>query len=297
MAVNKQISALVLAVLATVLAAALILAATFGGGAKRTVASRSAAAFRAALQKGEPVTEESHGHGVLAPGAVGQPVHAEHGGSETKEPEHAEHDSPGMAGHGVPPSRPSGDPHAMHGTSRQADRPSPAQREGRSHGGGHAGMEHERTAGSASPGEPMAGAPVVPTPGPKAAEASPGQPAATLRPDPLDQPPATSLEEAKRAAEMAKGMGDGHGMQHGTSSYRQLDAGRDSRTTEQDEGRVVPRAPTSPDHGGMQHGSPPASTPKPPAVRKPPPSTTTPGAPPPESTQPPHHSGGGDRTP
>jgi hypothetical protein len=96
---------------------------------------------------------------------------------------------------------------------------------------------------------------------------------------------------------MALEMGGGHGMQgmqHGSASYRQLDAGRDSVTTGQEEGSVAPRSLTQPDHGGMQHGSPPAAAPKAPATTKPSPSKPIPSARPPEPTHPPHHSGGND---
>jgi hypothetical protein len=62
---------------------------------------------------------------------------------------------------------------------------------------------------------------------------SPGQPAETLRPDPLDSPAPTSLEEAQRSAAMAEEMSgagghgghDGHGG-HGGGTYRHVDAGR-----------------------------------------------------------------------
>lgn len=306
MAINRQISLLALTVLATLLAAVLIGAAIFGGGAKRTVASRSAAAFSEAQRKGEPVGEGEHGHGALSPGAKPQPEHGGHAGSEMKKPEQAEQGSGDMTGHdmsgrGMPTSSPSADAHAGHPMSPQGAPGSAARREGQRQepAGGHVGMQHGGAPAAGTTRDPMAGAPVVPQPAPKAAEATPGQPALTLQPDPLDQPPYTSIEEAKRAAEMAQEMTGGHGMQgmqHGTTSYRQLDAGRDSVTPAQEQKRVAPRAPTSPDHGGMQHGSPPAASPKPPAVRKPPPSKPTPGAPPPAATHPPHHSGGSEAT-
>jgi len=62
-------------------------------------------------------------------------------------------------------------------------------------------------------------------PGMAAAETvSPGQPAATLRPDALDAPAATSVADARRAAEMSEGMKGMGG--HGGGTYRQVDAGR-----------------------------------------------------------------------
>lgn len=282
MAVNKRVSVLALTILATVLATALIAALTFGGGAGRTVASRSAAAFREAQRKGEPVGEGAHGHGAVSPGVKAQPAHAEHGASEMRKPERVEERK------GYPQEAAGGHAGMQHGSSAAPAAGRPA--------GGHAGMQHGGAAAAGTPRGPMAGGPAVPSPGPRAIQASPGQPAATLRPDPLDHPPETSVEEAKRAEEMAQGMGDGHGMQHGMTSYRQLDAGRDSGTTGSDEGRVATPPPTTSSHGSMQHGSPRPAASKPPVVRKPPPSKPKPGAPPPQPTHPPHHSGGGERT-
>jgi hypothetical protein len=58
------------------------------------------------------------------------------------------------------------------------------------------------------------------------AVATPEELVATLRPDSLDAPEATAINEAARSAELARQMaGGGHGMSHGT--YRQIDAGRD----------------------------------------------------------------------
>lgn len=279
MVVNKRVSLLALTILMTFLAAALIAALTFGGGAKRTVASRSAAAFREAQRKGEP-------------GAKAQPEHGGHGSSEMKKPEHAEQGSGGMTGHdmsgrGMPTSSPSAAAHAGH--VPEGGLGSPRGREGQREepAGGHAGMQHGTAAAAGRPRGPMAGAPVVPPPGPKAAEASPSQPAGTLRPDPLDQPAETSVADARRSSEMSREMGGGHGMQgmrHGMSSYRQLDAGRDSVTSGQEERSPAPPASTRPDHGSMQHGSPPPSKP-------------TPGPPRPDPTHPPHHSGGSEESP
>jgi len=168
--------------------------------------------------------------------------------------------------------------------------------EGKSAGKGTtpmAGMSHE----GMQPGKnPVHRSPALATlrNGPAAGQS--GEPAATLRPDPLDRAAETSVRDASRSAEMSVGMsgemGEGAGMQHGMSSYRQLDAGRDSVTTGQEEGSVAPRSPTSPDHGGMQHGSPPAAPPRAPATTKPPASKPTPSKSSPEPTHPPHRSGG-----
>ena len=57
-----------------------------------------------------------------------------------------------------------------------------------------------------------------------------GRPPSTLRPDALDAPAATSLAEAERAAELAKGMAGHHGMTHGTP-YSHQDAGREQQAS------------------------------------------------------------------
>jgi hypothetical protein len=71
----------------------------------------------------------------------------------------------------------------------------------------------------------------------------PGQPAKTLSPDPLDAPAETSVQDARRSAEMAEEMSGGGGHEghgghdgghggHGTGTYRQTDAGREPETHE-----------------------------------------------------------------
>lgn len=322
MAFNKRISLLALTILIAALAGVLTAALIFGIGGKETVASRSAAAFREAQRKGEPVREGAHGHGALSPGAPAQPAHSEHGGSETKASEQAQQESSGMAGHdmsGQPmsTSAPSADAHAGHAMSAQAGPGSPVGREGQPQApaGGHAGMQHGGSAappadsprgaavGSTASTESHEGmrhgqeglsasSPATAAQQPQAVQASPGQPAETLQPDPLDRPAETSVVDARRSAEMAEEMGGGHGMRHGVTSYRQLDAGRDSGMPAKEGGSVAPASPSSPDHRGMQHGSPPPAPPRGPAVKKPPPpNRLTPSAPPAEPTHPPHHSG------
>lgn len=76
---------------------------------------------------------------------------------------------------------------------------------------------------------------------------SPGQPARTLRPDALDAPAATSVQEAQRSAEMAEEM-TGHGG-HGAGAYRQVDAGRGPGAHEGSE----PQAPGAGAHQGHEH--------------------------------------------
>ena len=82
------------------------------------------------------------------------------------------------------------------------------------HGGDHSAMDHGRSATS--------------SPAPAPVTALPGQPAKTLQPDSLDAPAATSVIDAQRSAEMARGMAGGHGGHggHGVGRYRHVDAGR-----------------------------------------------------------------------
>lgn len=69
----------------------------------------------------------------------------------------------------------------------------------------------------------------------ESASVEPGQPAKTLSPDELDAPADTSVEDARRAEEMAEAMSgegshEGHGGHggHGTGAYRHVDAGREA---------------------------------------------------------------------
>jgi hypothetical protein len=87
-----------------------------------------------------------------------------------------------------------------------------------------------------------------------------GTPEETLRPDTLDAPAATSVEEARRAGEAAA---PGHAMSHGT--YRQRDAGREDVAITSPRGAArrgsAPAGPGAADpHAG--HGVP-APTPDP----------------------------------
>lgn len=282
-------SAVIVAILLAVAAGVVIALVALLDGGKETVASRSATAFEEAQRKGIPVGEAAHGgHGATSPAdghagmetpAQGKAGMAGHAGMEM--PGQRESETPAHGGHAMPGSATSGSsPHAgmLHGTAAPGSTAAPSSHAGMQHstpaprpgasqpttGGaadhaGHAGMQPAPagTAGGAPP-EPFA----------KAAVAGPGQPAATLEQDPLDAPAATSQMDAKRSAEIAAQLGSGgHGMQHGTSSYRQLDAGRESVR------------PGMPDHQGMDHGSMPPPTPTP-ATTKPRPAATpipTPG--------------------
>jgi hypothetical protein len=243
-------SMVALAILLAVVAGVVIALVALLGGGRESVASRSAAAFDEAQRKGIPVGEAAHaGHGAASPG--GEP--GDHTAAE-KPAAAAGHAGMDMQGQGKT------------GMAGHAGMEMPGQ--------GKTGMAGHGVAGSAPP------APLVE----KAATAGPGQPAATLEPDPLDAPTETSEMDAKRSTELARGMGaGGHGMMHGTGSYRQLDAGRES----------VQKAETGmPDHQGMGHGSMPPSTPTPtPDTKKPRPAAT----PVPTPSGHVHPSGGGQR--
>jgi hypothetical protein len=306
--VDSGWSLLALAILLAVLAGGVIALVALLGGGKSTVASRSAAAFEEAQRKGIPVGEAAHGgHGAASPSDEsgghadpGKPS-AEHGGhGSTATPGTAE--APGHDGHATAGSIADG-PHAgmQHGAAASGSASQTPSHTDMQHGTpsrastarspSHAGMPHGSSAqrpGASQPstaghgahgGPPPAGAP--PPPLARSAVAVPGQPAATLEPDSLDAPAATSQIDAKRSSEMAAQMGSGgHGMQHGTGSYSQLDAGRES---------VQPSPPAMPDHPGMDHGSMPPATPTP-ATTQPRPAVTP--APTPRGHV---HPGGGHR--
>ena len=121
------------------------------------------------------------------------------------------HEDSGHAGH-------SGDAgqagHAGHGTASPQAPGASAPPQGADHTG-HAG----HPAGKESPTSASSPAPVA---------VPPEQPAKTLQPDALDAPAATSVVDAQRSAEMARGMAGGHGGHggHGVVRYRHVDAGR-----------------------------------------------------------------------
>ena len=216
-----------------------IVALAAGCGGDHTTASKSAAAFDAALKKGGiPAAQEAHG-------GHGQAANAErpHGASDSN-------DGSSMAGmdHSRMPGM---------GTA-------PGARPASGTGSSMAGMNHSTMPGmdhtnmAAAQGMNMAPpAPEAPT-----AAARPGQTAATLQPTELDQPPTTSVREAARAAAMAEEMASGgHGMMHGT--YRQIDAGRDDVTpssgAEHEGHQAVPVSPPHPGAGAHRDHSAPVS--------------------------------------
>jgi len=224
---------------AAALAGGLALVALLGCGGQETVASKSAAAFRDAQERGETFGGggDAHGHGAAGPGgdAATHEGHAA-GGPQAESAEHAHgaaaggagrHEgghgdmaqrsgaakTGGHAGHAAPPEQPvaGAGQHGGHGAAVQ----------GTGAGGAPAGAHAGHAPGAAAPSQPA-----TPSPVPVAA----GEPARTLRPDPVDAPAATSLGEAQRSAAITGEMaGEGHGAHGGT--YRQLDAGRGPAAT------------------------------------------------------------------
>lgn len=323
MAFNKR--TVLIAIVVVGLAVVLVAGIGFRGR-RETVASRSAAAFREALRKGEPLGPSAHGghggspvtesemseHGMSPPGASG----SEKAMPGMSMPGRAASDHAGMqhGTSGMPPMGSAAPGHAgmqhgmagmqhgttgmQHGTTGMPPTGTPAA--------GHAGMQHGATGiqtgiAGMPPADSASGSMSAGTPAalPKAAQASPGQPARTLQADPLDQPAETSVVDATRSLEMAREMGGMAGMEHGATSYRQLDAGRDSATTGP-EGESVPPESSgtpktgapAPHHHGMQHASPQAS-PTPVPRPKPPSTERKPSTPESAPTHPPHHHSGG----
>ena len=187
-----------------------------GCGGTASTASRSAAAYDEARRNGVAVGGAEHGAaeghsegghaagpspqtGTASPAMPGMD-HSSMPGmksdrSATERRPMAEMNHSGMAATGMPPQTRT-DPHAA--------------------------MDHSQMPGM-SRDMPMS----PPSPEPLSATARPGQTAETLQPDPLDQPPPTSVADAARSAAMAAEMsGGGHGMSHGV--YRHVDAGRDA---------------------------------------------------------------------
>lgn len=294
-------SMVALAILLAVVAGVVIALVALLGGGRRTVASRSAAAFDEAQRKGIPVGEAAHGgHGAASSGGghagmemPGQGTAGVAGHAGMDMPGQGDSETEGHVGHAMAGSTTSGSsPHAgmEHGAAAPGSTAAPSSHAGMQHGtpaprpgasqpptGGAAG--HAGHGGTGQAAADRGGA--LAEPFARTAVADPGQPAATLEPDSLDAPAATSEMDAKRSAEMAAQMGSGgHGMTHGIGSYSQLDAGRESAESAQ---------PTMPDHQGMDHGSMPPSTPKP-ATTKPRPAVTP--APTPRGHV---HPGGGHR--
>lgn len=215
-----------------------VLAALVGCGRGPSVASKSAAAFQEAQNKGETVggSGHSHGHGAANPGEEHEMPDAAPG-ADAGHDEHANHGAEHGSAEG------SADDHSAmgHGGGHHAAGHAPQEAAGGHHGshGAHGGMAHGQSPAAPGGNDEHAGhaghsaSPegVPDTPAPLAEVPSPGQPASTLRPGALDSPAATSVADAQRSAEMAQGMaGGGHGGGHdghgGTGTYRHVDAGR-----------------------------------------------------------------------
>jgi hypothetical protein len=219
-----------------------IVALAAGCGGDHTTASKSAAAFDAAVKKGGmPAAGEAHGgHGQVANAERPHAASDSNDGSNMAGMDHSR-----MPGTGTAPGA---HPAAGAGSSMA----------GMSHST-MPGMDHRNMA--APQGMNMA----PPAPEPPTAVARPGQTAATLQPTELDQPPTTSVREAARAAAMAEEMASGgHGMMHGT--YRQIDAGRDDVTpsssssgAEHEGHHAAPAPPPPPGAGAHRDHSAPAS--------------------------------------
>ena len=189
---------------------------------RETTASRSAAAYDEARRKGVAVGGSAHGaaegHGDAKHGTQPSP---ESGITAPAMPTMDHSSMPGMK----PPGRGATERRPMAGMDHSGMAGMGAQSQPGTDP--HAGMDHAKMPGMKLSGMfhdmPMS----PPSPEPLSASAKPGQPAATLQPDPLDQPPATSVADAARSAAMAAEMsGGGHGMSHGT--YKHVDAGRDT---------------------------------------------------------------------
>lgn len=227
-------------------------------GAEESVATRSAAAFREAQQKGKTFegTDDSHGHGATTPGAPqsGEEAAKAHDHDEAGTAvDHSamEHDGAEHAGQqpGGSETRPGGGHAGMNhgqGQHRSGRREAaPGRKAGQDKHAGHAAPDESGThAGHAEQG----GSPQASPAGDRASGGgharhslgegnsapntvitapvvvSSGNPAAILVPDPLDAPAVTSVLDAQLAAEMSGG--GSHGNHGGT--YSHVDAGRDA---------------------------------------------------------------------
>jgi len=198
------------------------------GARKETVASKSARAYREAAARGEVATG-GHAHdgggGQAAPEAPPSATPSHEAGTHEaapQQPASQKSSGEGMAGHSrhEPPGKSEAQAgHGAHGAAAGAQAPSHAK---------HESMP-------ARPRETaVAEAETAPT--------SSGAPAAILRPDAVDSPSSTSLLEARRSSELAGEMSAGGHAMHGSTTYRQTDAGRGTPAT----------TPTPPAHKG--HG-------------------------------------------
>jgi hypothetical protein len=217
---------------AAALAVGLIaLAALLGCGREENVASKSAAAFEEARKRGETFGGDGHAHGHGATSSDGEHempgIAQESGGAAGMAMEGMDHSGMAMG------KEHSGK--AMQGMDHSG------MAMGKEHSGkAMEGMDHSEMAmgkdqsgkameGMDHSGMAMGGA----KPSTEPVAVATGQPAITLRPDALDSPAPTSVQDAQRSAEMAEGMGGMEGMAemaghggHGEGTYRHVDAGR-----------------------------------------------------------------------
>lgn len=256
-----------------------------GCGGKETIASKSAAAFREAHKQGKPLGPAEHGHGALTPSDSSDAVdHAALGHTDTAPADHAamghgtapqmdhasmSHAAPtagtmrGMdhsrMGHATPATQTPGSPHAGHVMPPQTGQPQTGQTQTGVHAGHAVPPQTAQAQTGAHAGHAMPDQQGVPTtPRSRVAQAEPGQPSATLAPDSVDAPAATSLMDSARSAEMAREMASGGHAMHGSSNYRQVDAGRAGGPARQ-EGTVAPGSPSG--QQPHQHVPPPKENP------------------------------------
>lgn len=237
-----------------------VLAALAGCEKEPSMASKSAAAFKEARKRGETIVGGEHGHGALTPGG-GHEGHEMPGTAPEQEMPGMDHSTmPGMDHSkmkGMDHSKMKGMDHSRMAGMDHSKMPGMdhSKMSGMDHskmsGMDHSkmpGMDHSKMEGMDHSKMDMGS--MESSPEPVAVAAPPGQPAMTLRPDPLDAPAPTSVEDAQRSAEMSeemKGMGDHGG--HGGGTYRQVDAGRGPGAYEGSE----PQTPAEPHH----HDPPP----------------------------------------
>ena len=250
-----------------------------GCGGKESTATRSASAYDEAVRKG------------LAVGGSG----AQHGGHSAKEPagEADELKGPGktsMAGMdhstmknpeavAAPPSHEQGMAGMEHSNmpgmkasaSPASDKPGmagmdhskmPGMKAGALPIPAKPGMDHSNMAGmDHSKMSGMAGMEMPPPrPEPLSATATPGQPAATLRPDDIDRPSPSALEDAARSAAMAAEMAGGaHSMSHG--AYQHVDADRVSDISAPGSKQAPKPKPSPTPHSHHDPLTPPAADP------------------------------------
>ena len=190
--------------------------ALYACGARQSVASRSAAAFREAQAKGIPIDKGGHGGHENAPES-----------SDTKGTNLAGSEPGGMTGMNMSGSK-SGSMTGMNMSGSKSGSMAGMNMSGSKSGGmagmdmsgsksgGMAGMNMSGSKSGGMAGMNMSGSDMSAiVPQPEALQARPGETADTLRADPLDAPASTSLAAAARPAENGEMMMPmGHYVQH-----------------------------------------------------------------------------------